>query len=221
MKKLIILMLALLIPFVLFIGTITILSQIPWFYSNEFDKLNTIEQAKVNISSHEISKMMVDYIRGNRTDFQIEAEVNGKKQNVFNSKEQQHMEDVKKLIRVGNIVSIIGLLTVGLLYVWLYKKDRTSLRAMYKITIGVYVICTAGLLLVSSIDFNAGFNLFHEVLFTNDLWILNPKKDILLMLMPLQFFIDASILALMIVTGGILILGVITWRITRSRNMFS
>ncbi len=220
MKKFIILLLALLIPIIFFIGAMTLISQTPSFYSYEFDKLNTIEEAKIKISSQEVSRMMVDYIQGKRTDFQIQAEVNGKEQNLFNTKEQQHMEDVKKLIQVGNIVSIIGFLVLAVLYLWLFKKEKISLWTMYKTAVGACMVFLVGLILASTVDFNAAFDLFHEVLFANDLWILNPKKDILLMLMPLKFFIDAFVLSLIMVTGGIIILGVITWRITRSRNMF-
>ncbi len=221
MKKLIIVLLALMIPFVLFVGTITILSQIPSFYSYEFDKLDTIEKANLNISSQEVSDIMVDYIRGERTEFQIYADVNGKEQYVFNVKEQRHMKDVKKLIGNGNFISVAGSLMLCLLYLWLYKKDKSALWKMYKISAGIFTACVVASLLICIIDFNAGFNVFHEVLFTNDLWILNPSKDILLMLMPLQFFIDAFIFSMVIVTGGILILGVVTWKITRQRKMFS
>jgi len=214
-------LLAFMIPFVLFVGTITVLSQISFFYSCEFDKLGTIEEAGLNISSEEISNMMVEYIKGERSDFQIKAEVNGNEQNVFNAKEQQHMEDVKGLIKKGNIIFAAGVIILCLFYFRFIKKDKAVLWNMYKIAAVFYAVCAIALLLISKIDFYAGFNVFHEVLFTNDLWILNPTEDILLMLMPLQFFIDAFTLSMIIVTVCMLTLGVITWKITRQRKMFS
>ncbi|MGO1372277.1 MAG: lipoprotein intramolecular transacylase Lit, partial [Senegalia sp. (in: firmicutes)] len=44
-----------------------------------------------------------------------------------------------------------------------------------------------------SIDFNKYFTIFHEILFTNDLWLLNPKTDILIQMLPLDFFYSISI----------------------------
>ena len=39
-------------------------------------------------------------------------------------------------------------------------------------------------------DFSGAFTFFHETLFTNDLWLLNPETDLLLRLLPEQFFAD-------------------------------
>jgi integral membrane protein (TIGR01906 family) len=38
------------------------------------------------------------------------------------------------------------------------------------------------------VNFDGLFEKFHELLFTNDLWLLNEKEDILLKLMPEAFF---------------------------------
>jgi len=40
--------------------------------------------------------------------------------------------------------------------------------------------------------FDYFFVLFHEISFSNDLWILNPKTDYLIMLFPENFFRDAT-----------------------------
>jgi len=38
--------------------------------------------------------------------------------------------------------------------------------------------------------FSAAFIRFHELFFSNDLWILNPATDKLIVLYPEQFFVD-------------------------------
>lgn len=218
MKRVISVLLAILIPFILFIASITALSQIPFFYSHGFDKLGTVENAGIDVKSKEIADMMVDYITGNREEFQMEADVNGIKRELFNPKEQKHMEDVRQLIHLGNKISIIGLIAAVFLYIFLYMKYKNSLRTAYKISISIFVFFLAAMALISFIDFNEGFTIFHELLFTNDLWLLDPKQDILIILMPLEFFMDALKTALMINIFVMIIIGVITWKITKTRK---
>ena len=68
-------------------------------------------------------------------------------------------------------------------------------------------------------DFTQYFTYFHEIFFNNDLWLLDPKTEILIQMMPEPFFIKAAIgiglyygssLILMIVVG--LLLYKIKWR---------
>ena len=46
------------------------------------------------------------------------------------------------------------------------------------------------LIVLACIDFDSLFVLFHKVAFTNDLWLLNPQTDLLIRLMPIEFFIS-------------------------------
>jgi integral membrane protein (TIGR01906 family) len=56
------------------------------------------------------------------------------------------------------------------------------------------VIGITGLLVVwSLIDFNSLFYLFHLISFSNDLWILDPTRDYLIMMFPQRFFYDSAI----------------------------
>ena len=60
------------------------------------------------------------------------------------------------------------------------------------------------------VNFNYTFILFHKLLFRNDLWILNPRTDFLLMMFPQRFFLEIAIgilLLLFLINILILILG--------------
>lgn len=222
MKKIVSILLGIIIPFVFFVSIITFLSQITVFYAYEFDKLETIEKANIKeVSPDDMAEMMVGYIKGKRDTFQLLAQVNNKERNLFNNKEQRHMRDVRSLINLGNWISGIGIGLIMIIYFTLFMVDKTLLRRMYKIVLGVYILFLAGMAAMSKINFYKGFNLFHEIFFTNDLWILDPDKDILLMLMPLNFFMDALISAFILETIVIILLGVVTWRITKTKNIFS
>ena len=41
----------------------------------------------------------------------------------------------------------------------------------------------------AAVDFDSLFILFHKLSFTNDLWLLDPQTDLLIRLMPTEFFI--------------------------------
>jgi len=57
----------------------------------------------------------------------------------------------------------------------------------------------------ATIDFHTLFTLFHKVFFTNNLWQLNPKQDLLLQLMPTGFFVDyAARIGLIWLCGAII-----------------
>ena len=69
--------------------------------------------------------------------------------------------------------------------------------------------------LVSLASFQQLFLLFHQLSFANDLWILNPHTDYLLILFPGGFWFDATMrVALTSILGAVLLLcvgAVVLW----------
>ena len=47
--------------------------------------------------------------------------------------------------------------------------------------------------LLAYIDFNKYFTYFHLIFFSNDLWILNPETDLMIQMLPEDFFIGIAI----------------------------
>ena len=41
-------------------------------------------------------------------------------------------------------------------------------------------------------DFHRYFMIFHEMFFTNDLWLLDPDTDLLIRMLPEGFFLDMA-----------------------------
>ena len=54
------------------------------------------------------------------------------------------------------------------------------------------------------LDFNTAFTVFHEIFFTNDLWLFDPAEDYMIRMLPEVFFYD---MALRI--GGIFIISML------------
>ena len=60
---------------------------------------------------------------------------------------------------------------------------------------------TAGVVLIfgiwAAVNFNGLFVTFHKVAFRNDGWLLNPKTDLLIRLMPISFFVRLGLRGLL------------------------
>lgn len=55
---------------------------------------------------------------------------------------------------------------------------------------GVFLAVIVVILLLAVVDFSSFWTTFHKIFFRNQLWILDPSTDILIMMVPSQFFFD-------------------------------
>jgi len=116
--------------------------------------------------------------------------------------EISHIVDVKNLytyLRVAAVTSLI--IAVSLSYM-MYKVDRKELYKTYKsIYLGplLFVLFVGGYLII---DFNAAFTAFHQIFFTNDDWLLY-STDVLIILLPQNFWMASGIIILCLFSGTI------------------
>ena len=68
------------------------------------------------------------------------------------------------------------------------KPQRALSLALFLFFGAALVLAVWGL-----IDFNSLFYAFHRVLFRNDLWLLDARQDLLLQLMPEDFFVSYAL----------------------------
>ena len=130
--------------------------------------------------------------------------------NLFNEREILHMKDVKHLLNKVEYVQKISfvLIVMGILLGFLTRDRGHLARSVRYICRGggltLFMTVLVGILLV--VGFQRIFILFHLVSFDNDLWILDPRRDFLIMMFPTGFFFDATMLiALMTVVEGIVL----------------
>ena len=144
--------------------------------------------------------MIVHYLQGHIDTFQHIYTVDGAEYAAFNAKEQHHMADVQALFR---LCARIGLTASSAVLLLSLLARRLSWRAFRRTLISILAAVTA-VIILACIDFNSLFVLFHKVAFTNDLWLLNPQTDLLIRLMPIEFFISYAA-----IIGGIWLLGMV------------
>jgi len=116
-----------------------------------------------------------------------------------------HLRDVKQLVRLDYRLLLGTAIYVGAyagVCLWRRKRCRRKLARAVIIGSGI----TLGLIIVLGVgstvmDFGQMFTQFHFLAFTNELWMLDPSRDFLIMLFPEGFWYDASMLFGGIVAG--------------------
>ncbi len=108
----------------------------------------------------------------------------------FNLKEVTHMVDVYNLYDKGTGIRNVALVIIGLgiaIYLWKFGNVFQLANRLAKGFVWIWgVIGVFGLLIL--MDFTKYFTMFHEVFFDNDLWILDPRTDLMIQMLPEHFF---------------------------------
>ncbi len=117
---------------------------------------------------------------------------------IYSDKEIAHMKDVKNLIKflitLGKYSAVFFLIFSFLLNNYL----SVSISSLLKNSLFIFIFLSIILALAFGLFFNQVFLLFHELSFSNDLWILNPNTDYLLMMFPEVFFRDVAIMIILL-----------------------
>ncbi|MGE5495022.1 MAG: TIGR01906 family membrane protein [Burkholderiales bacterium] len=168
----------------------------PGFYESEYKKLDTAQSIGMSDDDLKVvTKNFIDYVTGARENLDMRAEIHGQQREVFIDKtERDHMVDVKALYlgaRGVRTISFIGAAVfIILAFVLGGKYAVKRLCTSFLRVSGVFVILVAALGIYAAADFTSFWTTFHRVFFTNDLWILDPSKSILIQMVPEQFFSD-------------------------------
>ena len=148
-----------------------------------------------------VVSMITRYLQGDEIPFQHIFTVDGTEYAAFNQKEQHHMADVQDLFQLCRFVAWLGWGIV--IFGGLSARRRLDWRTFRRTLIAILAAVTI-VFVLACIDFNSLFVLFHKVAFTNDLWLLNPQTDLLIRLMPIEFFISYAA-----IIGGLWLLGMV------------
>ena len=167
------------------------------FYQIEYQKLGVTRVIKIDFDElMVVTDALLDYTAGHRDDLTIRANIDGTNRQVFNDKEITHMKDVAILYQNAMFVRNSALLVILVSIIIVYKskiKDFWLLLAhTYNQISLVFTLFVSTILMIALIDFTWFWTNFHHVFFNNDLWLLNPKTDILIMMVPEQFFFDLT-----------------------------
>ena len=188
----------------------------PGYYEREYSKYNVTEDVHMEMDDLlDVTKEMMAYLRGNREDLHVPTIVDGQPREFFNDREIAHMEDVQGLFIGGLWLRRIGILITlcfaSLAYFWGHKSaERTAAlkRLIPKsLCIGTGAVFAVALVLIGiiSTDFTKYFIVFHKIFFNNDLWVLDPRTDMLINIVPEGFFFDTAARIAMVFAGIVMV----------------
>ena len=165
------------------------------FHQRLYRELGSAQAAGVDEGTlSAIGDMLLDYISGAQDNLDMTATVNGAVQPVFNEREITHMADVKGLFDLERRVKLVlGGLGLALLAAGLPGRGwARRLRRAGIIGQVFWLALIAFVAIWAAIDFDGLFRRFHGILFTNDLWLLNPQTDLMIRMLPEQFFASVA-----------------------------
>ena len=187
-----------------------------WIYEFNWDRNNISYRSNLtNNELGQVSDQIKDYFKNDDEKISINIERN-KSINLFNQREIDHMVDVKNLIKFTLLFERISLVIIFFTLIissyinGLKEIQRVLIQIIYKSFIiwsGIILLIILGMV----INFNYTFTLFHKIFFRNDLWILDPRNDYLLILFPERFFLEICIIILLLFTLINFLLLSVTW----------
>lgn len=184
----------LLIVSVLFTALQISINDRSWF-EREYEKLDLTEKIGISVSDSTDAVMrLIDYMEGRVDTIELTVHHYGDAVSMYNEREADHMIDVRNLYQAwrfvrtnGAILGVILLLGAFLLT----KKDfLLTLARGFLFSSAAFILLLVGIGLFAFIDFNAFWTAFHYLFFTNDLWLLNPLTDRMILICPERLFSD-------------------------------
>ncbi len=179
----------------------------PGYFESEYEKYSVTESVEMKMDDllHVTDEMMA-YLRGNRESLQVDTVVAGDQRGFFSTREIAHMADVKKLFLGG--IAVRGwsavVFAAGLLWFLLRRRIGMLPKILPWGILGVLVVCAVSGLIVAT-DFHKYFVIFHHIFFDNDLWLLDPRTDLLIRIVPQPFFVDTALRIMLIFCGWLMV----------------
>ncbi|MDO4466695.1 MAG: TIGR01906 family membrane protein [Bacillota bacterium] len=184
----------------------------PSFYTSRYetyDFATTLGVSKEDLNESIV--ILLDYLKDTREDIHGTITLHGVKQETYNQREVDHMVDVKALYQnalKAGYISAVGVVLIGSYFL---IKDKKKGLAFLCQGFLLSLACLLTFLIFIGIwcmyDFTAFWTWFHTIFFRNDLWLLDPRTDFMINILPEFIFSD---LVFSIVMRVLMLLGPVT-----------
>ncbi|MCZ2109166.1 MAG: TIGR01906 family membrane protein [Dehalococcoidia bacterium] len=185
------------LPVFLITSNVRFLASDTAFYRHGFreyhaDRATGVPMADLDRAAGEI----VDYFEDDSATLRIIVTADGQESSLFNTRETEHMKDVKSLIRVvyrSNEISLVVVLAyIAAVVLWARERSVRALAVLSLAGVGTGLAVVAVIGVFALTGFDAAWTRFHELVFSNDLWRLDPATDHLIQMFPEGFWQEAT-----------------------------
>lgn len=167
------------------------------FYNKEHSKIMLYGKhinEHIGITNSDLEELTVftlDYLNDKESSLDTVLDIKGVDREVYTADEKAHMVDVKNLNLASIYIGIAAFVIFVLLTVIYFVNKGTISYLFY----GYKKVLIYALLFFAIIgfwiliDFDTFWTTFHHIFFaSNDLWLLNLQTDVLIMIVPPEFF---------------------------------
>lgn len=189
---------ALLLPLFLILFNTSYITNSEWLYDygwwrNDIANRTGLPVDQLNRGADQIK----DYFNNDAELLDLRVDYGGQEVSLYKEREILHMVDVKALMQgVFAVTRWSGLVLLLLLAVGLITLKQQVFPLLLRslkwsaIGTGAFLVVFGG---TAAIDFGWLFTQFHFLSFANDLWLLDPWNDYLIIMFPQQFFFEATL----------------------------
>lgn len=196
MNKIVFSLVVVLLPLIILFSCINIVTYDLNHYKKEYVKFNITEE--IGISEAELltaTENLLDYIKDDREDIDFVSIIKDEEVEFFSDRDKLHMIDVKNIFQAIVIARNTAVLILITLFFLVKYNKRLNVNFGKSLIISPLIgsIPFLALVILMFIDFNKYFTIFHEIFFSNDLWLLDPEYDRLINIFPEEFFSNTAL----------------------------
>jgi integral membrane protein (TIGR01906 family) len=189
---------AIVLPLFLILFNTSYITNSEWLYDygwwrNDIANRTGLPTEQLNRGADQIKY----YFNNDEELLDLQVEYAGADVSLYKEREILHMIDVKALMKsVFAITNWSGVVLLFLLAVGLITLKQDVFPLLLRslkwsaIGTGAFLVVFGG---TAVIDFGWLFTQFHFLSFANDLWLLDPYNDYLIIMFPQQFFFEATL----------------------------
>ena len=188
---------ALLLPVLLILFNVSYVTNSEWLYDYGWWRNDIANRTGLSVEELNSGADQIKEYFGNDAEF-LDLRVNfgGTEVSLYKEREILHMVDVKALMQgVFSITRWSGIALLVLLVAGAFTLKRDAAPLLLRslrwsaIGTGVFLVVFG---ITAAINFGWLFTQFHFLSFANDLWLLDPSSDYLIIMFPQRFFFEAA-----------------------------
>jgi integral membrane protein (TIGR01906 family) len=178
--------------------------------------------AKTGIEREELIRASAEiraYFNNDEETLAIMVREGSRDVSLFNARETAHMEDVKDRFQAVNkaqefsVIYVLGY--VAVVGLWAREVSLRGLAIQVALGAMICVVAIGAIGAFGAAGFDSAWEDFHELMFSNDFWLLNPNTDRLIQIFPpafwesIVFFIGTMIMAeaVLLALGSLIYIG--------------
>jgi len=187
------------LPISLVTSNITYLTNSDWLYNYNWWRNDITTNTGLSIKQlNNGSEQIKNYFINDQKKLTLIIKDGRSQRSLYSEREISHMIDVKHIIKtvyINAIVFTFLLILTFISVVFIFRRESFDiLTTSIKISSFIFGLFVIILLVASLTDFTWLFTQFHLMSFSNDLWILDPRTDYLIMMFPERFFLETTLM---------------------------